>query len=241
MAHCNAAAFPVITPNTPRAEHGERRSVSRFPVVRIRVGTFDLDPVRATGLHAIYEGHPGIEIVVLDTGKSAEVASWLDPTLQILVLGVQPGRTTFDLLATIRAARPDLHVLVMSPATGDEAVLNVLCQGAKGFLHEGAKEAEFEEAVRTIASGAIWASRRIQAILIGRLLSARNSYLPPAKVDFTKRERQVLDLLLKGRSNREIARSLKIKERTVKSYVAKLMRKMGVKNRTALSMRVMSS
>jgi DNA-binding NarL/FixJ family response regulator len=56
-------------------------------------------------------------------------------------------------------------------------------------------------------------------------------------VSFTNREQQVLDLLLGGNSNREIARSLKIEERTVKSYVTKLMQKMGVKNRTALTMR----
>ena len=56
-------------------------------------------------------------------------------------------------------------------------------------------------------------------------------------MNFTNREQQVLNLLLDGNSNREIAQSLKIEERTVKSYVTKLMQKMGVKNRTALTMR----
>jgi DNA-binding NarL/FixJ family response regulator len=77
--------------------------------------------------------------------------------------------------------------------------------------------------------------------LIKRLLSSRGSQPSIANVNFTGREQQVLNLLLDGRSNKEIAQSLKIEERTVKSYVTRLLRKMSVKNRTALSMLAMST
>ena len=79
----------------------------------------------------------------------------------------------------------------------------------------------------------------MQADLIHRLLTALESQRAAQTnaVSFTSREQQVLNLLLDGNSNREIAKSLKIEERTVKSYVTKLMQKMGVKNRTALTMR----
>jgi DNA-binding NarL/FixJ family response regulator len=76
-------------------------------------------------------------------------------------------------------------------------------------------------------------------MLIHRLLTTLESQRATQAngVTFTSREQQVLNLLLDGNSNREIAKSLKIEERTVKSYVTKLMQKMGVKNRTALTMR----
>jgi DNA-binding NarL/FixJ family response regulator len=127
----------------------------------------------------------------------------------------------------------------MSHASGEEAILRALMLGARGFLHEGSTPGQFEKAVRMVASGSIWAPRRVQAELIRRLLAARDAQRPGPvpDVNITKREQQVLDLLLAGNSNREIARSLKIEERTVKSNVTRLMQKMGVKNRTALTMR----
>jgi DNA-binding NarL/FixJ family response regulator len=111
--------------------------------------------------------------------------------------------------------------------------------GAKGFLHEATTAAQFEKAVRMVAAGSLWAPRRVQADLIHRLLTTLESQRAAQThgVSFTSREQQVLNLLLDGNSNREIAKSLMIEERTVKSYVTKLMQKMGVKNRTALTMR----
>ena len=111
--------------------------------------------------------------------------------------------------------------------------------GAKGFLHEASTPAQFEKAVRMVSTGSLWAPRRAQAELIQRLLAALESQRATQAngVSFTTREQQVLNLLLDGNSNREIAKSLKIEERTVKSYVTKLMQKMGVRNRTALTMR----
>jgi DNA-binding NarL/FixJ family response regulator len=111
--------------------------------------------------------------------------------------------------------------------------------GAKGFLHEASTPSQFEKAVRMVAAGSLWAPRRVQADVIHRLLTTLESQrlAQSSALSFTIREQQVLDLLLDGNSNREIAKNLKIEERTVKSYVTKLMQKMGVKNRTALTMR----
>jgi two-component system nitrate/nitrite response regulator NarL len=72
-------------------------------------------------------------------------------------------------------------------------------------------------------------------------LNSREAARNPSGYNFTAREQQVLELLLDGQSNREIAKTLEIEERTVKSYVAKLMGKTGVRNRTALSMQAISA
>lgn len=241
MLQANTAVLQVVTP-TPR-QRGVRKpeypGVSRFPAKPIRVYVLRVEPLRVAGLQAIFEGHAGVEVIAEDPSHPGD--GWDDPSIKVVVIGAQLGNTTLRLISSIRSTRPELQILVMSPAAGDEAILSVLNLGAKGFLHEGCTPEHFEEAIRTVASGSIWAPRRLQAELIHRLLGSRGSNLTPPNVTFTVREQQVLDLLLDGRSNREIGRALSIEERTVKSYVTRLLQKMSVKNRTALSMLAMSA
>lgn len=233
------AALQVVSSSADPEKREPRKSVPGRHGDPICVCVLEFDPMRAAGLQAAFEGSRDIDIVIANSPTHFESA-WLDPRVEVAVIGTRLGTGTLKLIASIRAARPDLFILVMSPAAGSEAVLNVLNLGAKGFLHESTTAAEFGEAIRAVLSGCIWAPRRIQAELIDRLLAARDPRAASAGIRFTEREQQVLNLLLDGQSNREIARSLKIEERTVKSYVAKLMRKMGVSNRTALSMHAMS-
>lgn len=244
----NASARPdipllqVVTP-TPRPRRSEKKDadiVSRFPAVPIRAYVLRFDPMRAIGLQALFDENAGIEIV-LENDPDEVGSGWLDPGIGVVVVGTHMGAATHKLIASIRSARPELPILVMSPAAGDEAILSVLSLGAKGFLHEATTAAQFEEAVRAVTEGSIWAPRRLLAELIHRLLTVRDPHVAVADATLTAREQEVLNRLLDGKSNREIAQSLKIEERTVKSYVTRLLRKMSVKNRTALSMLAMSS
>jgi len=75
----------------------------------------------------------------------------------------------------------------------------------------------------------------VMSIFIDRVTSSPGKIFPAGRVSFTDREKEVLELLVAGRSNREIGQALQIEERTVKAHVAKLMRKVGVQNRIALS------
>lgn len=198
-----------------------------------------LDAMRIVGLQAMFEKNTGIDIMKEGIASLPSSERGPDSTVNMVVVGANAGPDIFSVIASIRSAHPDLPIIVMSHASGGEAILRVLMLGAKGFLHEASTAGQFEKAVRMVASGSIWAPRRVQAELISRLLAVVESQRPgvTSGVSFTGREQQVLNLLLDGSSNREIARSLKIEERTVKSYVTKLMQKMGVKNRTALTMR----
>jgi DNA-binding NarL/FixJ family response regulator len=198
-----------------------------------------LDALRATGLQALFEGNTGIDILMEDVSALPRANQGLDSAVNMVVVGANAGPDIFSVIAAIRSSHPELPIIVMSHASGQEAILRILMLGVKGFLHEASTAAQFEKAVRMVSTGSLWAPRRVQADLINRLLTALESQRSGATgvVTFTMREQQVLNLLLDGNSNREIAQSLKIEERTVKSYVTKLMQKMGVKNRTALTMR----
>jgi two-component system nitrate/nitrite response regulator NarL len=213
--------------------------VVRLPETRIRVYLVGLDALRATGLQALFEDNTGIDILMEDVSALPRANQGLDSAVNMVVVGANAGPDIFSVIAAIRSSHPELPIIVMSHASGQEAILRILMLGVKGFLHEASTAAQFEKAVRMVSTGSLWAPRRVQADLINRLLTALESQRSGATgvVTFTMREQQVLNLLLDGNSNREIAQSLKIEERTVKSYVTKLMQKMGVKNRTALTMR----
>jgi len=232
-------ALPPDPAGSSRAKQ-EVDATSRIPAAPIRVSVLRFDPLRASGLQSLFEDNAAIEIV-LESGTHPSGSGWPAANADVVLVGAHLGAGTNKLIASIRAGRPELPILVMSPAAGDNAILSVLKLGAKGFLHESASAAQVEEAVRAAVHGSIWAPRRILSELVGRLLSASDTARPIAEVKFTVREQQVLNLLLDGRPNREIAQILKIEERTVKSYVTRLLRKMGVKNRTALSMLAASS
>ncbi|MGH9616364.1 MAG: LuxR C-terminal-related transcriptional regulator [Acidobacteriaceae bacterium] len=237
MADVNPTSLHAVVP--ANSAGADRRAVVRLPESRICVHAIGLDPLRAAGLQALFETNTGIDIVIgsIDSlpGNEARTPS----RLHMVLIGVHAGPDISQAIASIRQAHPNFPIVVMSHASGHEAIFRVLMQGAKGFLHEACTPVQFEKAIRLIASGSIWAPRRVQAELIGWLLTAFEAQRAGAiaGVSFTAREQQVLDLLLDGGSNREIARSLKIEERTVKSYVTRLMQKVGVKNRTALTMR----
>jgi len=92
------------------------------------------------------------------------------------------------------------------------------------------------QAIEVVTGGSIWAPRRLLSKLIDRLLKVPDSSLTSGAPHLTMREKQVLDLILMARSNREIARQLGIEERTVKAHVGRLMRKTGADNRIELTM-----
>jgi DNA-binding NarL/FixJ family response regulator len=237
-----ASAFQVFEPAEQPSRPGEidGQAIAPFPGASIAVYALHLEPLRVAGLQALFAQHAGLHIIDGTRGESGQ--GWRDPSVKVALVGAQSGpSSTLSLIASIRSTRPNLPVIVMSPATGDEAILAALNLGVKGFLHETVTGEQFEEAVRTVASGSIWAPRRLLARFIDRILAERDAQSAPEAQRFTARERQVMDLLLEGQPNREIASRLRIEERTVKVYVARLMRKMGVRNRTALSMRAMST
>jgi DNA-binding NarL/FixJ family response regulator len=122
----------------------------------------------------------------------------------------------------------------MSEDGDDESVIAAILAGAKGYLQDTAAPEEVARAIELVASGSIWAPRRALSLLVDRMVDG-GTISPRSAPQFTHRELEVLQLLVSARSNREIAEALGIEVRTVKSYVGRMMRKVGVGNRIALS------
>jgi len=196
----------------------------------IRIAVVESDPLRFIGFRALFDSEPELELHAI---TAAEISTRGD--IDLILLGSRGSQNLFDLMAGLKAARPDLRILVTGMGTDDETILKALAAGAKGYVDEAASPAEFAQAIHIVHQGSVWAPRRVLSTFIERVTSSPGRIFPAGRVVFTDREKEVLELLVAGRSNKEIGSVLGIEERTVKAHVAKLMRKVGVQNRIALS------
>src|ERR1700722_312480 len=131
--------------------------------------------------------------------------------------------------------RPDLPVIVIGTSDDEEPRLAAIISGARGYVFRGAAVREFAQAIRMVNQGSIWVPRRVLSRFVGLTTTHRKQILPRVSEAITNRERQVLEMLVAGLSNKQIEGPLDIVERTLKAHIAKMMRKVGVQNRIALS------
>lgn len=145
-----------------------------------------------------------------------------------------PGMDGADSLAALRECHPDLKLVVVTASDSRRDILAALDAGANGFIPKGMSEPELVAALRTVMAGGIYAP----AVLAASSREAdapeeATGERPPALASLTRRQREVLDQLIDGRSNKEIARALKLGEGTVKIHLAAIFRHFGVRNRAA--------
>jgi DNA-binding NarL/FixJ family response regulator len=203
-------------------------ALAKKPTIRIAV--VESDPLRFVGFRALFDSEPDFELI---SSSLTEVSNLQG--IDLVLLGNRNGQNLFDLMAGLKASRPDLRIIVTGSGMDEETILKAIAAGAKGYVDEAASPKEFVQALRVVNQGSVWAPRRVLSMFIERVSSAPGRIFPAGRVTFTDREKEVLEMLVAGRSNKEIGTALGIEERTVKAHVAKLMRKVGVQNRIALS------
>ncbi|MBV8893926.1 MAG: response regulator transcription factor [Acidobacteria bacterium] len=203
-------------------------AVARKPLIRIAV--VESDPLRFVGFRALFDTESDFE---LNSSTLQEITA--ERNIDLVLLGSRGGQNLFDQMASLKAARPDLKIIVTGAGMDEETILKAIASGAKGYVDEAAPASEFVQAIRIVNQGSVWAPRRVLSMFIERVTSSPGRIFPAGRVTFTDREKEVLEMLVAGRSNKEIGAALGIEERTVKAHVAKLMRKVGVQNRIALS------
>ncbi len=196
----------------------------------IRIAVLDSDPLRFIGFRSLLDREPDFDLISL---PYSEIGNHADAT--VALLANRPGENLFDLMDKLKTVRPDLRVLVTGAAADEETIMLALASGARGYVSEAAPATELAQAIRIVHQGLVWAPRRVLSLLLDRTGGAVRREFPSGRQGLTDREQQVLNMLVSGMSNKEIANPLGIEERTVKAHVASLMRKLRVQNRLALS------
>jgi DNA-binding NarL/FixJ family response regulator len=204
----------------------------------LRLGLVATDPLRILGLQTIFSqmeaGSVPVEIVLLSVPGALDASG-----VSLILIDAACTDHIFELLATFRRTRPHLRLIVLGLEEDHEYIQRIIGAGAKGYLAHTATEREVRLAIEIVQDGSVWAPRKVLAKLLEESSEAeRGSAAKEPK--FTERERQVLRLLVAGHPNRAIAEELGIDLITVKAHVGRLMRKVGVENRIALSVQAVS-
>ena len=206
----------------------------------IRIGILAAEPIRVAGLASIFDlpAQPDQAQLVPVIGSLQELLG--SSSIEYVVVDLHSTPGSLETLETVRSTRPDVRLIVIGPEGDDEMVIKAIVAGARAYLGLSAGPDLVRNAVNVVTSGSIWAPRRLLSRLIDRLLHAPTALLAAPNRQLTPREEQVLKLIMRAQSTREIARQLGIEQRTVKSYIARLMRKTGADNRVKLSVSAVS-
>ena len=191
----------------------------------IRVLLADDHPVVRSGIRAELDGADGIEVVgeASSGGEALRLVEELRPDVLVSDV-VMPGMDGVEATRILRESFPDLRILGLSAYDDNEYVFGLLSAGAMGYVLKEEALDTIVEAIRAASRGETWLSKRVQEKVVRRAIGKEEAPL-------TERELEVLRLMAKGWSNRQIAKQLFISEGTVKNHVTNIYAKLGVHSR----------
>jgi DNA-binding NarL/FixJ family response regulator len=192
------------------------------------------------GIKSLLENEANIEVVgeAVDGADALEVVNANKPDLLIVDIRM-PNLTGIEVVEKLRNDHNVVKIIMLSMHESEEYVLKSIKAGADGYLLKGSSKDEFLKALHTVANGGKYFSGDISSILIGQLTNSSLSAEPKQNLGeemmITKREKEILTLLLSGKGNKEIAEALDISKRTAEVHRFNLMKKLKVKNLMELS------
>ena len=196
----------------------------------IRVLLVDDHAVVRRGLRGFFDLLDDIEVVgeAADGNAAVAEARRLKPDVILMDL-IMPGLDGLGAIAAIRQAQPEVEIVALTSFIEEEKVTAALEAGATGYLLKDAEAEEVARAVRAAHAGETHLDPAVARLLAQRMRE-RKTQVPVEPL--TEREREVLTLVGRGASNKEIAQALFITERTARTHVSNILGKLGLASRT---------
>jgi DNA-binding NarL/FixJ family response regulator len=194
----------------------------------IRVFVVDDHPVVRHGIVSMLRYEPDIEVIgeAADGVEAVAQILSLRPDLVLLDLRL-PGLSGVEVMQQVRPQAPAVRFLVLTTYDTDEYIAPALSAGAQGYLLKDSPPEEIARAVRMLIQGRAALEPAVAARLLARLAEA-----PVAADELSGREIEVLRLLARGASNKEIAAVLTLSENTIKTHLSRIFDKLGARSRT---------
>jgi two-component system NarL family response regulator len=189
----------------------------------IRIIVVDDQAVVRQGFVSLINTVPDMRVIAQGTNGREAVALYREHKPDVVLMDLRmPEMGGVEAIAVIRREWPGAKVIVLTTYDGDEDIYRSLQAGAQGYLLKDMFFEELESAIRAVHAG----GRKIPGVVAERLAGRMGGS------DLTGREHEVLELIVRGRSNKEIGTALGISEATVKSHINSILGKLGVTDRT---------
>ncbi len=193
----------------------------------IRIFIVDDHPVVREGLAGMLAAEPDFEIIGQANDGAEAVARYGDLAPDVTLMDLRmPVLDGVGAIQAIRERSPEAHILVLTTYDSDADILRAIEAGATGYLLKDTPREELYRAIRAAAQGDSVLAPAVAARLMTRMRA-------PAEENLSAREIEVLQLVSKGASNREIGKTLHISTATVKTHLIHIFNKLGVDDRTA--------
>ena len=197
----------------------------------VSVGLVDDHPLMIEGIVTLLSRAQGLE--VLSTGSTArdiiDISSRFHP--DVIIVDLSMAGDVYAAIAMSIKISPKTKIVAFTAATGVDSAIRALDAGANGYVLKGSSTQELIQAVEAVRHGETYITQSFQSQVIAALRNASLRRVAAEAVRFSIREDQIVRLLLRGKTNKEIAVSLKISEKTVKNYMTILMQKLNARNR----------
>ena len=199
-----------------------------------RILVVDDHEVVRTGLRTVLESADGLEVVAEAATAIAAIEQALAHTPDLVLMDVRladdGGSAGIDACRQIKSQLPNTYVLMFSSFTEREAVIASVLAGASGYITKNLERSQLIEAIRSVARGEGQLDSRVAGAVIDRLTELAGDTSQPESA-LTAREREVLALIARGLTNREIASDLVISEHTARNHVTSILNKLGFSRR----------
>jgi len=205
---------------------------SRPPGLRVRVFLADDHPVVLGGMKAIVMADPGLELVgsASDGVVALRQALELQPDVAVLDLSM-PGMNGVEVAQHLLQSVPSCRILILTVHEDGAYLRQLLDIGVAGYVLKRSATEELSRGIHAVAAGGIYLDPAIAALAIGAAPSAKPDSKSDALADLSAREIEVLQLTSLGHSNKTIAAKLNIGVKTVDTYKARAMSKLGFHSR----------
>jgi DNA-binding NarL/FixJ family response regulator len=210
------------------------------PANLIRILIADDHPVVRDGLKAILRTQADFQVIGEAVTGEETVSRFLELRPDVLLIDLEmPVLDGAQALEKIHKTLPDIKAIVLTAFDTDERILSALKSGARGYLLKGASRQEIFQAIRSVSRG----ESLLQPFVTTRVLDLIRSgeISQPAAETLTLREREILQLVSQGQTNKQISYATHITERTVKFHVSVILRKLDASNRAEAVQKALNS
>jgi DNA-binding NarL/FixJ family response regulator len=200
----------------------------------IRVLLADDHTLVRAGIRGLVANLPDVEVVgeAGDGHEALRLAEALHPDVVLLDIGM-PGLNGLEVTARLTKLDPMIRVVILSMHISEEYVLQALRAGAAGYLLKGSAVAELEVAIRAVVRGDTYLSPAVSKRVVDDYVSRTSGASDPLAA-LTPRQREILQLVAEGHTNKEIAQRLGLSYRTVETHRNQLMKRLGISDLTGL-------